>query len=134
MATVKEHVAQWQHNRKFAAQIDREFVDWQVIAIFYTALHIVDAALANLNVQVSDHTKRNQEITTNAALATIKYKYMNLYRICRVTRYDADPTSWLPKKYNSVNDLVEDLLRPIENYLFALIQKSGTAPALKLDA
>jgi hypothetical protein len=53
----------------------------------------------------------------------MRNKYLNLYRISRVTRYDADPDRWLPPEYLTVNDLVDDLLKPIENGLEPLIHK-----------
>lgn len=134
MASVDKHLAQWRHNRKFAKSIGREFRDWQVNAIFYTAIHVVDAALAKLGVAVSDHVGRNDQVRTNLAFAAVRHKYLNLYRISIVTRYDAHPADWIPQQYLSVNDLAEDLLKPIENGLGAIIGKNVKYDPLDLDA
>lgn len=121
---VQQHLDQWKHNRQFAKTIDGGYRDWQINVIFYTALHVIDAALASLGVQVSDHPNRNEQVRTNEAFAPVRNQYLNLYRISRVTRYDANPDRWLPQKYLTVTDLVEDLLKPIENGVGPLISKS----------
>ncbi len=133
MPTVEQHIRQWKHNRRFAKTIDRSFRDWQITAIFYTALHCVDAGLASLKVSVADHSDRNEQVRTNASFAAIRNQYLNLYRISRVTRYDADPDQWLPSEYLTINDLVEDLLKPIENGIGPLINKSVKFDPLKLE-
>ena len=121
---VQQHIEQWKHNRQFARTIDRKYRDWQINVIFYTALHIIDAALASLGVIVSEHTERNQQVRTNGSFAAVRNQYLDLYRISRVTRYDAEPDNWLPDQYLTVTDLVEHLLKPIENGVGPLINKS----------
>lgn len=121
---IEQHVQQWRHNRAFAKTIDGQYRDWQINVIFYTALHVIDAALVSLGVTVSEHSQRNDLVRTNESFAQVRNQYLNLYRISRVTRYDADPDQWLPQKYLGVGDLVEDLLKPIENGVGPLISKS----------
>ena len=118
---VDKHIKQWRHNRRFAKTIDAAYRDWQVTAIFYTALHAVDAALAKLNVVVEDHTTRNEAVKSNRSFVNIRDAYLDLYRISRITRYDADPDQWIPERYLTIKDLVEDLLRPIENGLTDIV-------------
>lgn len=130
---VDRHVQQWKHNRRFAKTIDGTYRDWQITAIFYTALHAVDAALASLGVQVADHTARNDAVKTNGSFAAVRDQYINLYRISRITRYDADPDKWLPEEYLTVNDLVEGLLKPIENGLTPYV-RSVKFDVMKLNA
>jgi hypothetical protein len=91
MPSVDQHIAQWKHNRRCAQSIDSQFRDWQINVVFYAALHAVDAALNQLGVRVTDHETRNQAVRNNASLATIRAQYLDLYRISKVTRYDADP-------------------------------------------
>jgi hypothetical protein len=129
---VEQHLQQWQHNRRFVRSIAPQFRDWQINVIFYTALHAVDAALAHLGVQVSDHSNRNEQVKTNLSFAAVRSQYMDLYRISRITRYDPDPDSWLPERYLDVNDLVENLLKPIENGITPLL-KSVKFEALNLQ-
>ncbi len=130
---VQQHLIQWKHNRKFARTISHEFRDWQINVIFYTALHVVDAALASLGLTPTNHSARNDQVKTNASFAGVREQYLNLYRISRVTRYDAEPDNWLPQEYLTINDLVNDLLRPIENGLGSIINKSVKYDALKLE-
>jgi hypothetical protein len=75
----------------------------------------------------------NEQVKTNAAFASVRSQYLNLYRISRITRYDANPDDWLPKEYLTITDLVEDLLKPIENGLGPLLGKSVKFDPLKLD-
>jgi hypothetical protein len=123
MATIDQHVAQWIHNRKCAESIDRQYRDWQINVIFYAALHAIDAAWVQLGVNVSDHESRNQAVRNNESLASIRVRYLDLYRISKVTRYDAEPDSWLPEKYLTVPDLVGALLNPIELEVERLLGK-----------
>jgi hypothetical protein len=133
MSNVNKHIKQWKHNRRFAKTIDAQFRDWQINAIFYAALQLVDASLSKLGVDVSDHSGRNEHVKNNGAFAGVRQQYLDLYRISRITRYDADPDLWLPTRYLTVNDLVEDLLKPIENGLGSLLGKTVTFDPLHLQ-
>jgi hypothetical protein len=133
MASVEQHVAQWKHNRRFAKTIDSKYRDWQINVIFYTALHVIDAALVSLGVNVADHNDRNEQIKSNSSFASVRIQYLDLYRISRITRYDADPDLWLPQEYLTVNDLVEKLLKPIENGIGPLINKTVKFEPLSLQ-
>jgi hypothetical protein len=133
MPTVDQHIKQWKHNRRCAQAIDRQYQDWQINVIFYTALHAVDAALSHLGVNVTDHESRNTAVRTNASLAPIRVAYLDLYRISKVTRYDADPEAWLPSEYLTVADLVRNILQPIENQVERLLGKSLGLAALKVQ-
>ncbi|WP_428938737.1 hypothetical protein [Fontivita pretiosa] len=130
---VKQHVDQWRHNRRFAKTIAAEFRDWQINVIFYTALHVIDAALASLGVTVADHQQRNDQVRNNASFAAIRTQYLDLYRISRITRYDPDPDRWLPQEYLTITDLVEALLKPIENGIGPLISKAIKFEPLSLQ-
>jgi hypothetical protein len=117
MADTEQHIRQWKHNRRFAKTIDSTYRDWQINVIFYTALHAVDAAIAKLGLRVTNHDERKKVVLTNGSFAAVRNPFLELYRISRITRYDADPDQWIPEKYLEVNDLVEKLLKPIENGL-----------------
>ena len=134
MGTVDQHLAQWKHNRRFSKSIDATFRDWQVNAIFYTALHAIDAAIAKLGMRVSDHQERNNIVRSNESFAAVRMPYLNLYRISRITRYDADPDAWLPQQYLTVADLVEQLLKPIEQGLTPILGRSISFSPLPLQA
>lgn len=133
MATVAQHMAQWKHNRQCANSVGSAFRDWQINVIFYAALHAVDAALTHLNAGVCNHELRNRAVKTNAAFASIRYKYLNLYRISKITRYDAEPDNWVPKEYLTTMSLADDLLRPIEIEIERIVGKNANLPDLKLQ-
>ena len=80
--------------------------------------------MASLGVVVADHQQRNDQVRTNGSFAAVRTQYLDLYRISRVTRYDAEPDKWLPEAYLTIDELVEDLLRPIENGVGPLISKA----------
>ncbi len=131
MATVDQHVAQWKHNRKCAQTVDTVFRDWQITIVFYTALHAVDAALNHRKITVANHEARNNAVRTNASLVSIRNKYLDLYRISKVTRYDADPDDWIPKEYLDVPALAAATLKPIEVEVERLIGRKLNLPELK---
>jgi hypothetical protein len=128
MGTVEQHLNQWQRNRKLATLIDSTYRDWQINIIFYAALHAIDAALIKLGVTVSDHNGRNSAIKSNASLVMARDAYLNLYRICRITRYDPDPDNWIPKQYLTVVDLAEATLKPIKNGITPILSKISYSP------
>lgn len=131
---VQLYLDQWKHNRDFARTIDPPYRDWQVTAVFYTALHLINAVLAKYNIVVERHTERNDEVRFNAVFDVVRNKYLNLFRICSVTRYDAEPDLWIPKNYLTINDLVNDLLTPIEQNLLPKINSTLTTKPLVLKA
>jgi hypothetical protein len=133
MGTVEQHITQWKHNRKCAQGVDCVYRDWQITIIFYTALHAVDAALKHLKIPVSNHEGRNEAVRTNASLASIRTKYLDLYRISKVTRYDADPDDWIPKEFLDVQSLAEAMLKPIEIEVERLIGKKLDLSTLKFQ-
>jgi hypothetical protein len=133
MPTVDEHITQWKHNRRCAQSIGSQFRDWQINIIFYAALHAVDAALMHLKIQVTDHEARNNAVKTNASLASVRIPYLDLYRISKLTRYDADPDNWLPAKYLTVSDLVREVLQPIENEVERLLGRQLKLSPLKVQ-
>jgi hypothetical protein len=108
--------------------IDSTYRDWQINIIFYAALHAIDAALIKLGVTVSDHNGRNSAIKSNASLVMARDAYLNLYRICRITRYDPDPDNWIPKQYLTVVDLAEATLKPIKNGITPILSKISYSP------
>ena len=73
--------------------------------------------------------KSPDPVRNNASLASIRVHYLDLYRISKVTRYDAEPDAWLPEKYLTVPDLVDALLTPIEREVEQLLgRKLKLAP------
>jgi hypothetical protein len=127
------HLKQWKHNRRFAQSIDSNYRDWQVTAAFYAALHLVNAALAYLNVEVSNHSDRNDRVKSNPAFSGMRDNFIDLYRICWVVRYDPDPDKWIPEQHLNAADLVEALLPPIEREIELIIKQKLDVSKVKMQ-
>ena len=91
--------------------------EWQVTAIFYTALQAVDAAIAKLGKQVADHSSRMELIQSDPTFVTIRKAYKELFDLSLNARYDAIAGDFLPDDFLHVNDLADQLLKPIDNWL-----------------
>jgi len=62
MPTVREHLAQCEHNQAFLDQLPYadQFPDWVVTVCFYKAVHLIDAFLA-ANLGVPSHPDQHSE-------------------------------------------------------------------------
>lgn len=99
---LEDYLEQWKRNRRCCASLDRQFVDWQITLIFYTALQAINAAAAHLGEKPCDHKSRNDLVKFNEAFAPVRTKYLLLYRLARFTRYDPKPDAWLPQEFLNV--------------------------------
>lgn len=91
MPGINDHLDQVAHNQNFLRLLrwfSRFFQDWLVTAEFYTALHVVDAYLANNDIHPDAHYLRGQYIFTDLALQPIYYAYQDLENLSRNARYD----------------------------------------------
>ncbi len=129
---LEDYVGQWKRNRRCCASIDSQFKDWQVTAVFYTALHAINAAAAKLGEKPCDHNTRNTLIKSNETFVPVRTKYLLLYRLSRFTRYDPKPDDWLPQEYLTVQALVDDVLVPIERHVENLLGRDLGLPTLKI--
>ena len=87
MLTAQEHLALAEKNEQFAEAISalpQRFPEWEITALFYSALHYVSAFLASQGYNPHNHSRRNSLIgdLTGASL-----DYQNLYRLSMNTRY-----------------------------------------------
>jgi hypothetical protein len=58
LAHIEDHLRQATRNLKFLENINQlvtDSMDWQVTACFYTALHLINAHLANFGMQYKTH-------------------------------------------------------------------------------
>src|SRR4051794_5803766 len=123
MASQQDHINQWKHNRAFLAKIPSAFPDWQVTAVFYTALHAVDALLAFDNVNgVCSHTTRNRVLMDTNKYLGIYKAYIPLYGLARTVRYLADRQQWIkPDKVDK--EVVRRYLLPVEQSVQKLMKQ-----------
>lgn len=99
MGSAKFHISRAERNYEACLYMKPEFPEWAGVALFYSALHYVDAALANeqhLNKDERNPRKhvgfergargRNQIVQSEyRAIAT---EYNSLYDMSRRSRYD----------------------------------------------
>lgn len=93
MPTLSQHLSQAESNERFAegiAALPTRFPDWEIIALFYSALHYADAFLATQGIHPGSHDSR---------IASVKLyvgaweDYRHLYRLSLAARYNmASPT------------------------------------------
>lgn len=70
------------------ATVAPTYIDWQITALFYSALHYVDAYLAKHNVHPSSHAERDRLITMESVLRRIYTAYRDLESYSRDARYE----------------------------------------------
>ncbi len=90
MSQPTEHIAQAEKNeRLYEILLGTEFNDWAVTALFYSALHYVDAYIASsTGVSSSNHNERNYLVDSVVSLTEIRQAYSDLYRLSRNVRYE----------------------------------------------
>lgn len=66
-----------------------DYVDWEVILLFYSACKMIDAYfIKNGYDKPNNHVQRNRMVKT--ILPTIEKEYSKLYDLSRTARYEAD--------------------------------------------
>ena len=88
MHTPQEHLAQAVKNEEFANAIsglDVRFTQWEVTALFYSALHYVSALLANQGYEAKNHHERR---TLIAQHTNVTSEYDNLLQHSLDARYE----------------------------------------------
>ena len=115
---MNEHIAKAEKNeRLYENLIGTEFNDWAVVALFYAALHYVDAFFLQVsNATPQNHGERNRRLRNNAALDQIKGHYLDLYALSIRARYELDP---LPE--NLAGDIRMSHFVPVRAHIRALL-------------
>ena len=93
------HLEQYQHNKDFlenGISDTNKFADWAVTATFYCAVHIVEAALADMQIHSDNHYERGQKIR--------KY-FCRKLQICYKDLYSRSMTS----RYSCITQTSEDV-------------------------
>ncbi len=63
-------------------------VEWAITAVFYAAVHYVEAYFALSDVSYNNHPSRNTAVKKDAVLCSISDEYENLYNLSRDARYE----------------------------------------------
>jgi uncharacterized protein (UPF0332 family) len=90
MPSVNEHIQQAEKNERFFNDFDlknTQFLDWAITALFYSALHYVDAYLATKSQHPFNHRKRDWRLTKEQKLKNIYSYYVELKNRSEDARY-----------------------------------------------
>lgn len=77
------------HNARFSRYLERDtplYRDWEITALFYSALHIVESYLSKTAGEVKSHTARRDLIRDH--LGDISNEYRKLKELSGKARYD----------------------------------------------
>lgn len=102
MLTVQEHLDLAERNEQFADAISflpQRFTEWEITALFYSALHYASAFLATQGYNPKSHHRRNHLI---GDLTSVGTDYQNLYRLSLDTRYRGVP--FTPQRVGEIKD------------------------------
>jgi hypothetical protein len=88
-----KHIAQAERNKRLYSFLcgsnpSDELTEWEVVALFYSALHYVDAHLATIGTHPNNHRIRNDLVAATSSFASIATFYLHLYIQSRKARYD----------------------------------------------
>src|SRR5689334_12600174 len=94
MPDIKTHLRQADHNEHLVAFLEgTPYPDWAVTAIFYSALHHVDAYFHTENIHCRVHFDRDTEIARNRATRPIYKEYGHLKMLSEEARYNGNKPS-----------------------------------------
>ena len=89
MPLFDDHIRKAEHNSRFYKSLDAAtYPDWVVCAVFYTALHCVDAVLLINHIDPPSHHLRDSYIPRNPKLNPIYNHYRSLEDLSREARYN----------------------------------------------
>jgi hypothetical protein len=83
-----------ERNEQFADSLDLSTnigVNWAITALFYAALHYVDAYLSSRGKREADHERREWVIQNDPILSEIWQPYRYLKHLSREARYEIAP-------------------------------------------
>ena len=117
MPDQQKHLAQAQHNEELYHHLSGttpRFIDWQITALFYAALHYVDAYLARFSIHPSSHEERSMWMGRESILKTIYTAYRDLQNRSRDARYELYPlrAGYEQTLYNTHFTAIRDHLIP----------------------
>ena len=118
MHTPQEHLAQVVRNEEFANAIsglETRFTEWEVTALFYSALHYVNAFLATHGYEAKNHYHRRNLI---ALYTNLSNEYDNLFQHSLDARYELK--QFTPEE---VELLKADDFRRVKEEILALLPK-----------
>ena len=96
-ATAPQHLAKAQRNEQLSSelkQLPEQYPEWQIITVFYAAVHLVQAYLRDkTKLYPQTHEERDRLISSEKALNPIYANYQELKRLSVTARYACLPTN-----------------------------------------
>ena len=88
--TAEEHKCKAELNEEVAETFPSTScgIEWAITAIFYAAVHYVQAYFALSTRSYSSHGSRNAAVSVDTVLSTVSAEYKNLYNLSRDARYE----------------------------------------------
>jgi HEPN domain-containing protein len=89
LATEAQHAAQSEHNLLVAGRLaDADAYDWAITALFYAALHLLQAYLTRTGIHVTTHMARDRYMRAATDLLPILSDYRALRDASEHARYE----------------------------------------------
>ena len=119
MPRKEDHLAKARHDEAFASSLPLNttpYLDWVITALFYAALHYVEAYFATQKIHSADHRARDSAIRRDTKLRAIYVDYSELKNFSINARYymtsfaPADITKSLRPHLEAIKKLVSLLL------------------------
>lgn len=81
------HARQSAHNQGAQRYLSEssQYMDWEITALFYSVVHVIDEYLASIGKKPHSHDERRTLVREN--LRHIYRDYRSLYILCRKVRY-----------------------------------------------
>lgn len=90
MSLSADHIEKYQHNRSFINERVFEttkYDDWKIVAMFYEAVHIVEAYFVMNGKGSTSHMDREKRIEQDPLLKPIRTAYYDLLSMSKAFRY-----------------------------------------------
>jgi hypothetical protein len=91
--------------------------DWKVVVYFYSAVHLVNAALLRDGIRVSNHAERAEELRAHPELKRIYDIYKTLTGTAYSARYECYPSSDFSKDVPEAKAKLERIKQHIGSIL-----------------
>jgi hypothetical protein len=131
MPREEDHRLKAKRNEEFAASLDLSHSineSWAVVAVFYAALHYVEAYFARHGERCINHEDRDKKIKAHQLLRSGYANYSFLYSLSREARYWC---TTLPQKAYGMKAMphLDHVKKLIENVISIEDKAKGVVPA-----
>lgn len=118
MYSVTEYLGKSQRNRDYARSVPLDTptqVGWAITALFYSALHAINAYFAQSHIKCFDHDGRGEQIMNDPKISKIYEDYRELRSLSQNARYHMQ--NYGRGRFHEA----EDSFTAVEDHITALI-------------